>query len=433
MIKDTFVTLATRISLFVLSMLVGISTARLLGPEGRGIYYLVTTYLGALILIGCLGLEVSNVYFGAKNAGERPGLFWNSLFSGTLLGTLLVVVGGLLFFCVPGALKGVPPMVLGLGLLALPCMMVSRFLTGLVLGSQDIVAYNALGLFERGLVLLLFLSLLVVWPKPIVAVAAYTLVQLLLAVVAFCYLLRRGLAGPGITLRSRLLKKTLRFGIKSQFANILQFLNYRLATFIINFFSNPAQVGIYSIALVLGESLWHLSNSVATVIMPRISADKSLQTSAALAAVSTRITLLLTALLAACVGLLAPWLIRLAFGSKYAGATPALVIMLPGIVVFSSANVLASYIAGTGYPQYNALVACVSLGVTIAGNLCFVPRWGINGASLASSISYLTTSLGSLYIYRRLSKRSISQVLVPTRQDWMYLRMQFERLYRHSE
>jgi stage V sporulation protein B len=433
MIKDTFVTLATRISLFVLSMLVGISTARLLGPEGRGIYYLVTTYLGALILIGCLGLEVSNVYFGAKNAGERPGLFWNSLFSGTLLGTLLVVVGGLLFFCVPGALKGVPPMVLGLGLVALPCMMVSRFLTGLVLGSQDIVAYNALGLFERGLVLLLFLSLLVVWPQPIVAVAAYTLVQFLLAVVTSCYLLRRGLAGPRITPRSQLLKKTLRFGIKSQFANILQFLNYRLATFIINFFSNPAQVGIYSIALVLGESLWHLSNSVATVIMPRISADKSLQTSAALAAVSTRITLLLTALLAACVGLLAPWLIRLAFGSRYAGATAALVIMLPGIVVFSSANVLASYIAGTGYPQFNALVACVSLGVTIAGNLCFVPRWGINGASLASSISYLTTSLGSLYFYRRLSKGSISQVLVPTRQDWTYLRMQFERLYRHSE
>ena len=47
----------------------------------------------------------------------------------------------------------------------------------------------------------------------------------------------------------------------------------------------------------------------------------------------------------------------------------ALLWLLPGIVLFSIANVLAAYIAGIGKPRLNLLVSGVSLIVTITLDL----------------------------------------------------------------
>jgi O-antigen/teichoic acid export membrane protein len=429
LIKDTVITFATRIGLLVLSSVVAIVTARLLGAAGRGVYYLLITYLGALILLGSLGLEVSNVYFGAKNVDDRPSIFWNSVISGAALGSLLIVAGWGLYVISPKAFREVDPRLLTLALMALPFMMVSRFLVGLVLGLQQIIAYNVLNTLERALVVVLFLSFLMRWPQVRVAIAAYVSVQIVLAVITFSCLTKIGLAGSRISPKWSLMRDAVPFGIKSQAGNVLQFLNYRLAAFVINYFINPAQVGIYSIALVLGESLWHLSNSVATVILPRISASPSLERSAMLASRSTRASLVFTALLAVCIMFVSPWLISVLFGSDFGPAAQALAILLPGIVVFSTANVLASYIAGSGYPQYNTLVGGAALGVTVIGNLSFVPRWGINGAALASTLSYVATTLGSLYFYRRLSGRSVRTTLIPTRQDLSDLKQYVGALY----
>lgn len=430
MIRDTVVTFATRIALLVLSGVLAIATARLLGPAGRGVYYILTTYLGALILLGSLGLEVSNAYFGAKNVEDRPAIFWNSVISGAVLGALLVLAGCGVYLAAPSAFRGVDPRLLTLALLALPFMMVTRFLLGLVLGSQHIVAYNVVNTLERGLVVALFLSLLVRRPQVIVAIAAYVSVQIALAVITFSYLVKQGFAGSAISPSWSVMRGAVPFGIKSQAGNVLQFLNYRLAAFVINYFIDPAQVGIYSIALVMGESLWHLSNSVATVILPRVSGSRSPEGSAMLASRATRASLVLTALMAACIVFVSPWLISALFGSEFGAAGEALAILLPGILVFSTANVLASYIAGSGYPQYNMVVAAVALAVTVISNLWFVPRWGINGAALASTLSYVATASGSLYYYHRLSGSPVSSALIPTKADLSELREYVGGLYR---
>lgn len=422
MIRDTVVTLATRIALFALSSVAAIITSRLLGPDGRGIYYLVITYLGLLALIGSVGLEAANTYFGAKNCGYRRHLFWNSLIGGITSGTALVFIGWLAIMVCPQSFRGLSPTVVLVGLLGLPWIMVGRFLMGLILGLQDIVAYNTLNVLERGLFLALLISLLPLWGRVEVAIGAYAIVQVAIATLAVGYCARRGLVGPRPQPNFPVLRKSVHFGFKSQVGNIFQYMNYRLAAFVLNFFTNPTQVGIYSVALVLGESLWYLSNSVATVIFPRISRATSLEASAALASRSTRVSLSFTALVAIFVGSVSPWLIRTLFGSAFVVAAQALLILLPGIVMFSCANVLASYIAGRGHPQYNTVVACLALAVTVGCTLCLVPRWGLNGAALASSASYGTTALGSLYFYRRLSGATLQETIIPNADDCKYLR-----------
>jgi len=430
MVGDTIVTFATRATLFAVSSLVGILTARLLGPEGRGVYYLLVTYTSLLVLTGGLGLEASNVYFAAKSNVDRSCMFWNSVVSGAILGMLMVITGLIVYLALPGPFRGVEPQLMLLALLALPFTAVNLFLIGLILGFQRVVQYNILSAIQRGLVLSFLLVLLPSWRTVQVAIAAHLAAQIVATALILGYFSQRRLVSPRPRLDWALLKKGLSYGVRAQTANVLLFLNFRLAAFLINFFSDPAQVGVYSIAVILAESLWHVSSSVATVVFPRISASQSLHRSLALTSRSARLSVFSTAALAILLGLLSPWLISVLFGADYQQAALALAILLPGIVVFSLEYVLASYIAGRGYPQYVTVVAFIALLVTVVFNLWLVPKWGINGAAMASTISYTVGTVSAVYFYQRLSGGGLTAILVPTADDWVYVRAYAAGIYR---
>ena len=51
--------------------------------------------------------------------------------------------------------------------------------------------------------------------------------------------------------------------------NVLQFFNYRLDLFLVNYFLGPSGVGIYTVAVSMGEMLWYLPNAVSFVIFPK--------------------------------------------------------------------------------------------------------------------------------------------------------------------
>jgi len=422
MVEDTVITLATRITLFAVSSLTGILTARLLGPEGRGVYYLLTTYVGLLMLTGALGLDASNVYYGAKSTIDTASMFWNSVIGGSILGTMMALGGWVVVSIFPQLFQGVDAAPLVLALLSLPWMIVNLFLIGLTLGLQHVVSYNVLAAIQRGLALLFLVLVLPFWRQPAAALGAHLVAHMVGTAITVSYFARRHL----VSLRPRpawyLLRNALSYGIRSQAANILLYLNMRLATFVINAFADPTQVGIYSIAVILAESLWHVSSSVATVVMPRISATQSLQRAMTLTCRSARLGVASTALLALPIGLLSPWLISILFGPEFRQAAPALAILLPGIVVFSLEYVLASYLSGRGYPQYVTVAALVALSVAVVCNLWLIPAWGIRGAALASTISYAIATAAAFWFFRRLSGASLTDVLVPTRDDWTYVR-----------
>jgi len=65
-------------------------------------------------------------------------------------------------------------------------------------------------------------------------------------------------------------RKVLKYGIKAYLGNIVGFLNYRADTFILNYITDPSQVGIYSVSVNMAERLWIPSTAIGTVIFPRI-------------------------------------------------------------------------------------------------------------------------------------------------------------------
>ncbi len=104
---------------------------------------------------------------------------------------------------------------------------------------------------------------------------------------------------------------------------------------------------------------------------------------------------------------------ELLFSSRFLPAVNPLRILLPGAAAMGISRVLANDIAGRGKPLLNSYVAGGTLALNLSLNLLWIPRLGIAGAALASTVSYTATLVIRLTIYRRLSGNSWQTVLLP--------------------
>jgi O-antigen/teichoic acid export membrane protein len=246
----------------------------------------------------------------------------------------------------------------------------------------------------------------------LVALSASILISLLqFASLGFKFQLSRDLSG---------LRAATAFALPCYAANLAQFLNYKLDVFVVGFFAGTASVGRYTLAVSLGQLLWLMSNSVASVLLPKIAASSASTDdggSIRHTARVTRLSLWATAFCGLALGVVGSQAIPLLYGEPFRPSVAALLWLLPGIVIFSVANVLAAYIAGIGKPRLNLLVSGVSLVVTITLDLVLIPRLDIVGAAIASSVSYTLSALLLIMFFVRETGASLSEVLLPTSED----------------
>ncbi len=225
------------------------------------------------------------------------------------------------------------------------------------------------------------------------------------AVVILGAMLRR----RGASFRPRwnrlVIKTTLKFGLRGYVANVLQFFNYRLDLFLVNYFLGTSGAGIYTVSVAMAEMLWYLPNAVGFVIFP-----KAANTSAAVMNRFTprvfRITLGLTAAGAVVLALIGKPFINIVYSPAFASAYLPMLALLPGVVLLGGGKVLTNEVAGRGYPQYNSIASGVSLLLTIGFDLLLIPRLGVLGASIASSIAYTAIFGLALVFYRRVVNRT---------------------------
>ena len=213
------------------------------------------------------------------------------------------------------------------------------------------------------------------------------------------------------------LKGALAFALPCYAANTAQFLNYRLDVFVVGFFAGTTSVGRYTLAVSLAQLLWLMSNSVASVLLPKVAAATDLSDSVQHTTRVTRLALWATAIGGAALGLLGTQAIPLLYGEAFRPSIVALVWLLPGVVVFSIANVFAAYIAGIGKPHLNLWVSGLSLIITIGLDLALIPKLNIVGAAIASTVSYSVSALMLIIFFIRETGAPLRQVLLPTSED----------------
>ena len=166
--KNSFFTLLTEIIIFIFGFIYLIVVARILGPEGKGIYSLILLIPGLMMVFGSFGIESANVYFIGSKKYKIQEVVANSIILSVVLGVFLVVVfwgiSQTSFFQQFLRDNKIPPLYLWVIILTVPLYFISSFLRNVLRGYGNIEEYNkvriveGLVLFAAGIIFLLLLK-----------------------------------------------------------------------------------------------------------------------------------------------------------------------------------------------------------------------------------------------------------------------------------
>lgn len=409
--KNSLMTIITNIFLLFVGLFTSIIIARLLGPDKKGIYTIVLLLPSMIFTFLNFGINAGTVYFTGKKKFPLSTIIGNNLLIVIILGVISVIIGiGVIFFLGDTYFAEVPRNYLLVGLIIAPLTLFIQFFTAILQGKEDFKRFN-LTIIINKLVFLVLIFILFLYPEVSTVLLAY-----ICGLIASVFVLYLWLIKPqnniSIKLDRRYLNDLFNYGIKAYLANVIAFLNYRFDMILINFFLNPLAVGYYSVAVSISERIWLLSQSVSTVLLPRISSLESEEEKKNITALTSRVVVFITFIGTLLLYFLSDWLVPLLFSKAYVESIIPLKILLIGIFSLSFTKILANDLAGRGMPQYNMFTSMVALFTNIILNIYLIPIHGINGAAIATAISYSIQAIITILIYMKISCNSFNDIFI---------------------
>lgn len=414
-LRSAVFTFVTNILVLFTAVATTIITSRALGTEGKGVLAVSTNILSFSIIIFGLGFAASNVYFVGEDKNNTRKIAFINVVVSSLSVIILVPLYFLNYYYRFGIFNGVSDLILVIILVTIPFMNLKTCLINVILGMQEIERYNKLNLTDKVLTLAMLIAAILLNKDPLSVIISNLLAVVIVLFLVF-YNIHKRTEGK-YTFDFHMFKRMLGYGIKAQIGNLVQLLNYRVNIFIINYFLTIDQVGIYSNAVALGETLWQVSGSIATVVFPMTTGSKNKEELKTFINKVTRISFTLIIIFSIILGFVSDKIILLMFGKDFLKASESLIFLLPGISIFSISNILANYMAGIAKIQYNIYSSAVSFIFTMAFNLLLVPKMGIDGAAIATSISYVSFTISSIYFYKRITKAKIGDIILIKKED----------------
>lgn len=174
---------------------------------------------------------------------------------------------------------------------------------------------------------------------------------------------------------------------------------------LIQTFLGSQQTGFYKAALNLAEFVWFVPRIIQTTLLHSTSELWSQDESDRITNISatvTRYTLLFTGLLIVGLGVLAEPTVTVYYGAAFEPAVEPLLLLLPGAMGFAVARPILAIGQGKGQFKYLIYATAGAAVLNLVLNVLLIPRYGIIGAAVATSIGYF-----SMLVFHVASARAI--------------------------
>lgn len=202
------------------------------------------------------------------------------------------------------------------------------------------------------------------------------------------------------------LRACLGVGWRATGVNWLSFLHLRADQYLVNRLLGSHALGLYGVAVSLGEAITQVPGMLGMVIFPLAAGSSDAQRAARHTLRRTMALMVALGAVMVPLGMAAPALVRLLFGEAFLGAAPLVRAFLPAVVFLSALLLVNNHISGLGYPSFQIFATALALALNVAVNLALLPRVGVVGAAIASSVSYgVWLALAGGYLRRRAHAR----------------------------
>lgn len=396
-----------------LLFLATVIVARILGPQGQGLYILATTLAATVTQFANLGLHTGNIYQLARDPKLLSPIIGNSLVISLLFGGAAAALAVLISSSGP-QLNDLEFACLCLGAAMAPCRLFFTLGGNIFVGLHQIRTFNLMMVVNYSLVLLSVIVAAVLNPT-IESFLWGTLAGWLLANVVLLGLLLKQV-GFRISYSWPVFQDGFVYAAKAYVVCLLGFLMLRANVFLLQGLAATEEighyeVGLYSVPSNLMDALNLLPASLALVLFPRLIKNEGSNRWSMTMKGTGAIALFM---LAACgiTAFLAEPAVRFAFGEKYLPALGAIRWILPAAFFCGLTSVTSQYIAAIGFPRSVIGIWALGLCVMVGSSIPLIPHWGAVGAAVSLSLSYAVVfvlQVGLVWYYEVRSSQAPRQ------------------------
>lgn len=411
----------------LLSLAVALALARILGPEGYGVYSYVVALVTVLNIPAHLGLPqlVVRETARAQSSADWPALkgMWRWASSIAVASSLLLAVaGGTAAWLLADRFTEAQLSTFAWGLALVPLLVMVRLCDAALQGLRHVVAGQVPDqVLRRGLVVIVLVLALSFGAGGILTADRAMALHVIAAASAFAagaVLLRRvrapeiGSASPRYE-HGAWARAVIPLGLTAG----MMLINRHADVVLLGLFVEAEQVGVYRVAVQAAMLVAFGLQTVNLVVGPYITRmnnrgdHRQLQRLAAGAAQAA----LAVALPAALVFILfGDTMLELIVGADYVGGASALAILAVGQLVYAGTGPVGQLLNMTDYERVlTRTVASAAVG-NILANLALIPLWGMNGAAVATAATFVVWNvLLARAVKKRLGINSTAFTLVP--------------------
>lgn len=430
-IKNATLTVGSQGIIFVIGLTTSVVLARVLGPEGKGVYALITFLPFMLLYFLNFGLGHAAVYLTAKNEYSREVIVGNNLIL-MLLHCLIALIVGIVI--VKYFHNGLFPMIgtnyLYLSLVLIPALLIFSLILPIHLGLQEIIRYNIFQITSPVLFLVLIPVLLFYTSNKIIGTLTAYIISVTVVGLIIVLSMVQSCGSPVFKISKDYVARAYKYGIKVNINSILYFLNQRTNTLIINWFMSPTMVGIFTLSTSISERLWLVADGIGTVLFPKLSSLTEETKRNNFTSLVFKTVILVVSILCFILFLLGKLIIVLLFSDSFLGSVEPFRILLFGVIASSGTRIIESDFKGRGRPELVSKVMLINFIIMVAGSIVLIPIFKLQGAAYAMVSANICALIFAIVIYVKVSSTKVRELLIISKNDFIKLKIALFNLLR---
>ena len=396
-IQWSFISLAISSAVhFLLRVILG----RELGASGLGLYTLVFTIYMFGMQFAAFGIGAALTKYVAEHNEnlKRVKEFVSSGVIGSFISGLTV---GIILYLFSGAIaikffhSSEMVYLLKITAFCFPFIALQKTVLGTLNGLRKMNYFALLYIVQNVSVFALSVVLVILFKMNVTgAVFGFVLPTIVMGPLALLFI--KDLFKVPSKLFNTVLRELSWFGFYVVLTNSISMINTQIDSLLIGYFMNEVEVGYYAVAVVLIQGIILLPGAIQRVTFPAIASyhgKNEYENIRKLIKKTMAKTFLIIIFFSSLLAILGKFLIAFLFTEEFLSAYIPLLILLIGYTIYAPVVAIGGTLSSIGKVNIEFRVSALCALINIILNIIFIPKFGIAGAAIATSMSMVFTTM----------------------------------------
>jgi O-antigen/teichoic acid export membrane protein len=397
--KDTILTVFSKGAIVLINFAIVVCITQFWGAEGKGYQALFIANLGLISIVTNIFTNSSVSYLVRKVGASK-------LYAQACIWTFISSVCGVIICYYMKSHS------------FLYLLLISSLLTGyltfhsaLYIGLQKIKYFNLLTLLQPLFLLIFMFFFYIIKQSDYFDYFYAHILSLIMVIIIAFFLTRKSVGRIMLQLDFSAVKQSFNYGFQNELSNFFHFLTLRLSFYFVLYYLGNVSLGIFSVGVAIADSIWFISKSISVVQYSKIIKEGNTQNTKKGVITTSLFSLLFTLFCVVILLLLPNTVFGYVFSWEFSEVKQIVLWMSPGILFIAFSSVYGHFFAAIGKLKIQIYKSVVGTMLVLVLSLLLIPKWGIIGACIATSlVHFVCSAIIVVYFFIFKEKKNLTSI-----------------------